>query len=254
MVPKHLERSVRPSSHFFKTRLLKPLLSFALNMKGLKYKTEWVEYPDIEAACKRIGAPASDLKSDGVTPLYTLPAIHDPNTGRVIVDSATIAEYLNTTYPNTGPGPLFPKGTRILHAASSAGFMSTCASVLYPTLVYATCQNLLPPSYEYFKRTREESMGNLAEIAPEGTEKGEAKWQALERGMTKMAGWFEAGGDTPFVGGDVPVYADVQIAGRLIWARNVFGKESKAWGRIKAMDGGRWEKFLQRFEQWSQVV
>ncbi|TCD62885.1 hypothetical protein EIP91_006269 [Steccherinum ochraceum] len=226
---------------------------FALNMKGLKYRTEWVEYPDIEAACKQIEAPASDVKSDGVTPHYTLPVIQDPNTGRVIADSIAIVDYLDATYPNTGP-PLFPAGTRVLQAAFRDAFASTCSRVLAPVIALATCTHLNPRSYEYFKRTREEVMGKLEEVAPEGTEKGEAKWKELEEGLTTVAKWFEAGGDTLFVGGDAPIYADILLAGRLFWARNVLGKDSKAWARIRAMDGGRWEKFLTEWEKWSQVV
>ncbi|TCD64126.1 hypothetical protein EIP91_004507 [Steccherinum ochraceum] len=226
---------------------------FALNLKGLKYKTEWVEYPDIDAVCRQLGAPASGLKSDGITPHYTLPVIHDPNTGKVIADSTTIAEYLDVTYPTAG-ARLFPENTGVLQAAFRDAFITTCFRVLYPVVVFATCKHLNPRSYEYFKRTREESLGKLEEVVPEGTEKGEGKWKELEEGMTKVAKWFEAGGDKPFVGGDLPIYADTQVASKLIWARTVLGKDSKEWVRIRAMDGGRWEKFLKDWEQWSQVV
>ncbi|TCD62930.1 hypothetical protein EIP91_006228 [Steccherinum ochraceum] len=226
---------------------------FALNLKGLKYKTEWVEYPDIEALCKQLGAPASGLKSDGVTPHYTLPVIQDPNTGKVIADSSAVAKYLDATYSTSGPR-LFPDGTGVLQSAFSDAFVSACFWVLYPVVILATCKHLNPRSYEYFRRTREETMGKLEEVVPEGTEKGETKWKELEEGMTKVAKWFEAGGDKPFVGGDLPIYADIQVAGMLIWAKNVLGKDSKEWGRISAMNGGRWGEFLKDWEQWSQIM
>ncbi|TCD62883.1 hypothetical protein EIP91_006267 [Steccherinum ochraceum] len=228
--------------------------SFALNLKGLKYRTEWVEYPDIEALCKRLGAPASDVKADGITPHYTVPIIHDPNTGKFISDSATISEYLDTTYPTAGVR-LFPDGSRVLQAAFSSAVASTCQAPLFSVVVLAVCKHLNPRSAEYFRRTREQKLGSkLEDIAPEGTGKGETKWKELEAAMTKIAAWFELGGGQPFAGGNVPVYADTQLAARLMWARTVLGRDSKQWARIKAMNGGRWEKFLQDLEQWSQVV
>ncbi|TBU52346.1 hypothetical protein BD310DRAFT_998700 [Dichomitus squalens] len=56
---------------------------FSLDIKGIPYKTVWVESPDIEPLCKKIGATAAEERRDG-TPLYTLPFIHDPNTGAIV--------------------------------------------------------------------------------------------------------------------------------------------------------------------------
>ncbi|KAF7320563.1 hypothetical protein HMN09_00140300 [Mycena chlorophos] len=61
------------SPHTLKSR-------YALNFKGLEYTTMWLEYPEIEDACKAIGGKPTRNKPDG-TPLYTLPMIHDLNTG-----------------------------------------------------------------------------------------------------------------------------------------------------------------------------
>ena len=64
----------------------------ALNYKRLPYRTEWVEYPDIEATLRAIGgAPTAKVSlndgSGGKKDHYTLPAIHDSHTNAVITDS-----------------------------------------------------------------------------------------------------------------------------------------------------------------------
>lgn len=101
-----------------------------MNYKGLSYKTVWVEYPDIgkawsdpprlftggtdtdpaartAALAKKIGAkPTATVDGE---PLYTVPIIHDPNTGSVVADSFYIAQYLDKQYP--GQPTLIPQDT-----------------------------------------------------------------------------------------------------------------------------------------------
>ncbi|TDL20311.1 hypothetical protein BD410DRAFT_791099 [Rickenella mellea] len=90
------------SPNVYKTRM-------ALNYKGLEYKTEWVEYPDIGPLAKKIGALPTSI---GATrELYTVPIIHDHATGKVASDSFAIAQYLDETYPDQPK--LFPAGPGI---------------------------------------------------------------------------------------------------------------------------------------------
>lgn len=65
--------------------------------KGIPYKTEWLEYPDIEGKLKELGISLTSIKQDG-QPFYPLPAIFDPNTSTGIADSYSIARYLDKTY------------------------------------------------------------------------------------------------------------------------------------------------------------
>ena len=255
MVSEHMENTVRSTfcCVIFRLSLIMFIFSFALNYKGLSYRTEWVEYPDIEATCKRIGAKPTWNNADG-SPLYTLPVIYDPSTDTVLADSTAIADYLDETYPDTPR--LFPPGTRALQAAFQSAQASTFGrrEAMYKLVVLAACLNLNEPSYEYFRRTREEEMGKrLEDIAPEGMVREQA-WQEFEEDWLTVGKWYKAGGDGPFIMGDAPCHADMVIAARLMWARQVFGKQSASWARIIALDGGRWARFMQNFEQYSVVV
>jgi len=243
-IPGKAEETLAWSPNTWNTR-------FALNFKGLKYKTEWVEYPDIDALCKKIGAKHTSFKADGATPHYTLPVIYDPSTKAVVSDSTAIADYLDKTYPDQPL--LYPPGTRALHAAFENLFSSVVGVPLYPLLVFHTSLNLNKPSYDYFRKTREEAFGKkLEHIAPEG--ESEEMWKKFEDGLALVAGWLKEAGDKPFIGGDQPSYADLQVGGRLIWAKLVWGENSSGWNRIKALDGGMWGRYLQQLDKYTTVV
>ncbi|EEB92162.1 hypothetical protein MPER_09371 [Moniliophthora perniciosa FA553] len=91
-------------------------IMYALGYKGIPFERIWVEMPDIENTCKSIGASPTDKKPDG-SPWYTLPVIHDPNTGETISDSFVIMEYLEKTYPSSPEKALIPPGTTALQKA-----------------------------------------------------------------------------------------------------------------------------------------
>ncbi|KAE9402968.1 hypothetical protein BT96DRAFT_956119 [Gymnopus androsaceus JB14] len=91
-------------------------IRYALNYKGIAYKTVWLEYPDIE-----------------------LPTVHHPSH----YDNSTgtaIAEYLDKTYPSTPR--LIPQGTHALQGAFRDAFylnaeyyeQTRCADMGVPTL------------------------------------------------------------------------------------------------------------------------
>ncbi|TCD68524.1 hypothetical protein EIP91_010580 [Steccherinum ochraceum] len=211
---------------------------YSLNYKGLKYKTEWIEYPDIEDLCKRLGTSATEVKSDGITPHYTLPVIFDPNTNKAIADSLAIADYLDETYTSPEHPRLIPEGSRGLHTVYRDVLAETMWMPLAHVVILATCENLNPRNYAYFRLTREEMFGKkLEDVAPEDTEEGEQRWKDLEAAMTRIAKWFEPTAEKPFLGGDVPCFADAQLAGRLEWARKVLGVGAFSTLRIWAIWG-----------------
>ena len=165
--PTHGKRGV---SVFFGPMCLfnKDHFRVVLNYKGIPYRTEWVEFPDIEPLSKKLGIKPTDHNSDG-SPLYTLPAIHDPSTGVYVADSTAIAEYLEKTYPNTPS--VFPNETIGLQKAFDATFERSLEAV-WSFILPATNLKLNPVSEEYFRRTREISFGKkLEDVIPTGEDR-----------------------------------------------------------------------------------
>lgn len=225
---------------------------YALNIKQLKYKTEWVEYPDIESLYKKLGAEHTATKADGVTPHYTLPLLHDLSTGTLISDSVAIVQYLDEKHPDTPT--LLPSGTRGLHSAFLHGFRQLIPPSFSGVFVVPSYTNLTDGSRPYFRRTREASLGKkLEDVTPEG-EAYEAHFKELEAVLKKVAGWYDANGEGPFIGGKDICFADVIIAARFIWIKILMGKDSEHWTRICALDGGRWARFAAEFEKYETVV
>ncbi|KAI0754884.1 hypothetical protein C8Q80DRAFT_1247739 [Daedaleopsis nitida] len=225
---------------------------FCLNIKGIPYKTVWVEYPDIEPLCKKLGLQPVEQWPDG-SPIYTLPVISDPNTDTVLIDSAPIARYLDKTYPD-GPR-LIPADADALIAAFEDAFWGafprgSIAPLVYPAVYWHTLREKSKP---YFRRTRENIGVNLAERTPEERVQ---HWALLQKGMHKVAEWLEADGAKKllFMGDEVGItYADIIIAGLFMWFKKPFGEESQEWKDMLSWDDGRWGRFMAAFEKYEAV-
>ncbi|EIW59606.1 uncharacterized protein TRAVEDRAFT_147690 [Trametes versicolor FP-101664 SS1] len=223
---------------------------FCLNVKGIPYKTVWVENPDIAALIRKIGALPTDVNDDG-TPYYSLPAIYDPNTKTALADSAAIVRYLDRTYPDTYC--LVPAHTDALHAAFGRGYGSLLT--LSPIIVPQTVHLLPPRSAEYFRTTREVYYEKkLEEVSPPGSAKRAELWAGVEKAFATYTKWLAAGGEEQrfFLGENIG-YADVTIASILMWMRVVFGEESKEWKEVTAWDGGRWARHADFFKKFEAV-
>lgn len=219
-----------------------------MNFKGLPHKTEWVEYPDIEALGKRIGAKPTEKKPDG-RDHYTLPIIQDPATGAVVSDSLAIAKYLDATYPDTPK--VFPPRLDALQAAFLATCMPTYGHPLFYMMAGRIPLVLNPRSAEYFRTTREAIFGKPLEELHSPQD-----WEDVQTAYSNLRGFLRENGegkDTLFAG-DVITYCDIQIASLLVWFRDIFDKDSEEWKRIRALDGGFWGKFMKQFEKYETIV
>lgn len=218
-----------------------------MNYKGLAYKTEWIEYPDIEAVCKKIGAAPTNKKPDG-RKKYTLPAIYDPNTNRAVADSLQIAKYLDETYPDTPQ--LFPPGTAAFQAAFLAFYVP---AVEYPEAfisIARTADRLNPPSSVWLRTSREQVLGKLEDLnTPEA-------WGNLEKGLGQVKEFLGANGEgknLSFLGKGSFTFCDFQVAAGLLWVRTVAGEESEDWKKIVGFHGGFVGKFLEQFEKYQTL-
>jgi len=224
---------------------------YALNIKGIPYKTEWVEYPDIEPVAKKLGIPPTSKKPDG-SPYYTLPAIYDPSTETYVSEAQLIAKYLDKTYPDSLP--LFPNNTTDLQTAFEAAYLSNI-SPLWDFILPVVFQKLNPASVEYFRRTREQVYGKkMEEIAPKG-EAAVVQWAQYKDGLGKMAASYaQNGGKGPFFLGETPSWADTVMAGYIIWLRILWGEDSQQWKDVMSWDGGRWNALIEGLKSYETVV
>ncbi|KAF4613867.1 hypothetical protein D9613_007612 [Agrocybe pediades] len=224
---------------------------YALNYKGLVFKTEWVALPDIEAHCKKLGikptgkaawAPESDY--------YTLPAIHDPSTGTYISDSLLIAKYLDETYPDTPR--IFPNKAEVgLQLAFVDAFVACVAPA--PALAFTVAMTRIDRrSEEYIRRTREKAFGaTIEEMTPTG-EKAQQEWEKLRKGLDKVAAWYAETDDKgPYILGDVVSWADFVVGGQIMMLKALWGENSEEWKRITAFNDGRWGALIESLAKYA---
>lgn len=225
--------------------------SYALNFKGLPYKTVWVEFPDIEAVAKEIGAKAI-YESDGA-PLYTLPMLFDHTANVAVTDSWNIAKYLDDKYPETDA--CLPRETVALQKA----FQMTVESKLqWNVLLYTVMQThsqMNPRSGEYWRRTREKMFGKkLEEVGPEGSEARELAWKNILDLLSEVDLWMrdnEQG--TVFVCGKEPTFADFVVGSHLTWMKRVLGAQSAGYQELMVVNDGRWALLVEGLNKWEWV-
>jgi len=219
---------------------------FVLNYKGIPYRTEWVEYPDIEPHNKKLGINPTSKKPDG-SPHYTLPAIHDPSTGTYLADSLLIAEYLEKTYPDTPS--IFPHETKSLQYAFQSSFgIGAVRPFIIPTIFPKLGTQR---SEDYYRRTREISFGKtLEDVVPVGNERIE-EWAKFREGLNKVDQCFaKTDAKGPFVMGDTISWSDIFVSSYLIWFKIVWGEDSEEWKDVASWNEGRWGNLLRAFGEY----
>ncbi|ESK89958.1 hypothetical protein Moror_739 [Moniliophthora roreri MCA 2997] len=222
---------------------------YALTYKGIPFERIWVEMPDIENTCKSIGAPPTDKKADG-SPLYTLPVIHDPNTGETISDSFPILEYLEKTYPSPPEKALIPLGTTALQKAFIDAYRGKIIPALTPLVFPRTLEMMNPPSENYYRRTRELALGKtVTELEPKGEKRVEV-WKQVEAAYGAVDAWI---GDGKFVMGDRVSSVDFDLAGIFLSMKLQWGEDNEEWKSISSWHGGRWTRLLKELEAYEKL-
>lgn len=223
-----------------------------LNYKGLAYRTEWMEFPEIETLCKKLGVGPGGIQKDG-TPFYTLPVIHDEKTGRSVSDSMPIARYLDEAYPDTPR--VMPASTFALQVATEFALQQAFMSAVLPVIVVPNLKQLNTYSREFYRNARETDLGKLEDLAPTAASADET-WKSVQDGLSKVAKWM---GSAPndqersFFMGDAPTFADFVIAARLVWMKRVLGHDSERWKQLMSWDDKRWERFMEKIEKYEIV-
>ncbi|KAH7370151.1 hypothetical protein BKA65DRAFT_487763 [Rhexocercosporidium sp. MPI-PUGE-AT-0058] len=189
-----------------------------LNYKQIPYKTLFLEFQDIEPTFKELGVAPPESASGGNIK-YTVPVIYHVPTKTYLMDSIPISKFLEKIYPDPSIPLTSELGREIESKARSAVGITFSASLMPRELGI-----LSPAAQEYFRRTREASLGFPLENLLDADREQKA-WDAATdsiRAVDELIMTNKAEG--PFVLGAEPSYTDFFIAGSLQCARVVHEK------------------------------
>ncbi|KAJ7480322.1 hypothetical protein B0H11DRAFT_1863745 [Mycena galericulata] len=226
-------------------------IRFILNYKRLRYRTVWVEFPDVEATLRAIGAPASAARSDG-RPIYTLPVVVDPTRNpsapHILSNTNNIAEYLEAAYPAR---PVFPEGSRALQTLFVHYIQEVFVKPLLPIMVPLSHQSLPERSQSHFRGVP--GYPGLAsphpssfQMLPPGPQREQA-WLAVKEQFDFLSVILDKNvgdGDGVVACGHEVSYADFALCSVLIWIQRMAAQDG--WMRIREWNGGRWARLWER--------
>lgn len=143
---------------------------------------------------------------------YTVPVILHVPSNKYIIESALIAEFLESTYPNP-PVPLTSELGREVESTAR----SIVGAVFRTSVMPRETRILSPRAQEYFRRTREASLGHPLEDLLTSEEE---TWNTASDKICALGELMQTNkADGPFVLGARPSYTDFFIAGNLQCAR-----------------------------------
>lgn len=234
---------------------LTAIARMVLNYKNIDYKTEWVEYPDLEPYFKSLcispphlltslysqlfsGIPANDPKAPGYFAPYSSPAVKYPD-GTFGMDSWPIAHELEKRFPSPSLHLDDPIVVQVRDSISK--LMMPLIGHLLPKVPVVL---LNPKSAEYFDRTREVSFGKpLPELEKEKAT--EQAWKDVE-GPAKMFGDLLRKNSGPFFLGETVSYADFIFLGFLQMAKRL---NSGLFERVLGLDQA-FPKIFKASKKW----
>lgn len=156
------------------------------------------------------------VPGDAAKGLYTVPAIHHVPTNKYMMDSAPISRFLEATYPDP-PVQLESELGREIEARARA----VIGPIMSKSVMPREIRILAPRAAEYFRRTREASLGRPIEdlLDPALEDRSWAEADGPMEAVGKLIRTNAA--DGPFVLGARPSYTDFFLAGALQSARTV---------------------------------
>ncbi|PSR77832.1 hypothetical protein BD289DRAFT_444769 [Coniella lustricola] len=210
---------------------------FVLNFKGLDYKTEWLEYPNIKP---RLEPHLPGLEA------YTSPTIVYSD-GRYVADSRAIAELLEREHPSPSlhlDAPVLKKLEGLV-----AELMPKIR-VVYMPVVYKRILHQDQANIDYWVATRTKRAGmTLDEM--EKKEGGTVWQEAAEPYLRQVTELLKENDKGPFFLGDTVSYADFVWAGLLIFVRRV-GDDFFQPLLDRTGDRKAHEDLLKAVEPWSK--
>ncbi|KAF2746428.1 hypothetical protein M011DRAFT_425067 [Sporormia fimetaria CBS 119925] len=226
-----------------------------LNYKGIDYKSEWVEYPDLAPKFKEKGIPPNDKNEPGYFKDYTSPAVGFDD-GTYVMESWKIAQgKLNTSIFNIQSNSQFLElekryPTPSLHlddpiVPKIRDFIGEIFTPLRAEILPKIPRNLLSEvSAEYFETDRAKLFGMpLSQLEKE--KGGDEAWEKAKK-PAKEAGDMlrEHGG--PFFLGEKVTYADLIFVSFLEFLRRSGDGMFEKW---MALDPA-FEKVYEASKEW----
>lgn len=153
------------------------------------------------------------MNPDGTPVKYTVPAIHYLPTDDCIMNSGTIAKFIEQTYPESGMAPWDPAKDELTEL-----MRSSIGPVMQASLVPREIHILSPRAQEYFRRTREARLGVPIESLLEGDREDKA-WATIDADLRAMAERLLVDRPGPFTRSDRPSRRDFFVAGSMESAR-----------------------------------
>ncbi|CAG7565961.1 unnamed protein product [Fusarium equiseti] len=218
------------SMNIWRTRLL-------LNFKGLDYKTEWLEYPQIK---ERLSGHVSPNEQD---PEFTLPAIQMPD-GTYVMDSYKIVDLIEAKYPEPSVHLNNPMQSRL--RASMVKFMTQMTPIYVP----GVAKNILgDKSVDFFLATRQEDVGMpLFEYGEKNSPGALDRAEPFAREITELLKENSSG---PYFLGDRVSYTDFIWGGILLFFQCLGDKEFQEVLE-KTGDADVHTKFLEGLSAWTK--
>jgi glutathione S-transferase len=140
----------------------------------------------------------------------TVPVIRDGS--QVVADSFLIAAYLEETYPDR-PSLFGGEGGQALARFVESWSQSTLHVALAPILLQEVLDFLVPEDKVYFRKSREEKLGERFSDVTGRREQEIASFSAKLLPLRVMLK------KQPWIGGSSPLFADYIVFGALQWAR-----------------------------------
>ena len=154
----------------------------------------------------------TDIPSIGDGRRKTVPVLEDD--GDIVEDSRAIAEHLEAAYPDR-PGLFGGEGARHLTAFVQNWTAAAVHPSLLPMIVKDIHDHLTPADQAYFRETREKRLGRGLEDVQADREERLAGFRRTLEPLRRTVQ------ERPFLGGEVPLYADYVVFGAFQWARMV---------------------------------
>ncbi|KAF6760634.1 hypothetical protein DFP72DRAFT_805111 [Ephemerocybe angulata] len=218
-------------------------IRFILNFKRLRYRTVWIDFPEVESTLASMGAPPSGVGSSG-KPIYTLPVLVDPTNNprapKVLSNPNVIAEYLESAYPAR---PVFPEGSRAMQTMFVHYIQDVFCKPLLPIMVPLSHQQLPERSQAHFR-------GGMPTAVLTGPQRDMA-WKAVKDQFDFLAAILDKntgdGDGIVAMGYDVS-YTDFALCSVLIWIQRMAAQDG--WARVRTWNGGRWQRLWERCREY----